>query len=81
MIVKSNQPREVFVAWDFDSFGPQRFVEGREMQPLGVDEGPVEIEYDRPNHASNYACHARLGLGSGRGQDRGDLTLALLVVE
>jgi hypothetical protein len=50
VIVESNQPREVYVAWDFDSFGPQDLVEGREMQRLGIDDRPVEVEYNRPNH-------------------------------
>src|SRR5208282_501341 len=50
VIVESNQPCEVFVTWDFDSFGADNFVEGREMDGLGIDEGPVEIEYDRANH-------------------------------
>src|SRR5208282_3950410 len=49
-IIESDQPREVFVTSDFESFGPDNFVEGREMQRLGVDEGPVEIKYDGTNH-------------------------------
>src|ERR1017187_1812501 len=65
VIVKSNQPREVFVTWDFDSFGTQNFVEGREMQRLGVDEGPVEIEYDGANHVRTMLATLGSGLEVG----------------
>src|ERR1019366_7628177 len=65
VIVESNQPREVFVTWDFDCFGADNFVEGREMQRLGVDEGPVEIEYDGANHLRTMLATLGSGLEVG----------------
>src|ERR1019366_9383704 len=62
VIVKSNQPREIFVTWDFDPFGTQDFVEGREMQRLSINERPVEIEYDRANHVRTMLAMPGLAL-------------------
>src|SRR5271168_3447029 len=49
-IVESDQPRRIFVERNFDSVGTQHVVERREVERLGVDQRPVEIEYHGANH-------------------------------
>ena len=65
-IVHSNQPRNVVVKTNLDSVVMQNLVEGRKMQRLGINQRPVEIEYNRANHA-RVMSYMRLIFGSGAG--------------
>src|SRR5208282_3416576 len=51
VIVKSNQPRGVFVERNFDPLGTQNVIKRREMQRLSIDQRPIKIEQNSANHA------------------------------
>ena len=50
MIVKSNQPRIIFIARNLNVLSLQSLVEASKMERLSISQGPIKIEYDSANH-------------------------------